>query len=291
MKLALFLLLLLFTAPISAEPKYDLCVTAMFRNEAPYIKEWIEYHKLVGVQHFYLFNNLSTDDFRSVLDPYIKAGVVELIEWPFESKGEAQLMQRQQRAYSRAIKKCIGKTRWLAIIDLDEFIVPVHKNNLVDLLNTRYKRYSGVMINWQLYGTSNVPSIPKGKLMIETLLYKALPNHVKHQQVKSIVRPEHVKKADLHRCEFKQGYFAVYANKNRSLQRSEKLPIDIIRINHYCTRDEAYYKAVKLPRLKKHAPYRINIFSIDKLSLVYDDVILRFVEPLKKVMSVNTDTK
>lgn len=30
-----------------------LAVCAIFRDEAPYLAEWIEFHRLVGVEHFY----------------------------------------------------------------------------------------------------------------------------------------------------------------------------------------------------------------------------------------------
>ena len=56
--------------------KYDLAVVAIMKNEGPYLKEWIEFHKLVGVQKFYLYDNESNDDSRKILEPYIKEGLV-----------------------------------------------------------------------------------------------------------------------------------------------------------------------------------------------------------------------
>ena len=41
--------------------KVTLAIAAIFRDEAPYLKEWIEFHRAVGVERFYLFDNLSTD--------------------------------------------------------------------------------------------------------------------------------------------------------------------------------------------------------------------------------------
>ena len=49
------------------KPKVFLSVVAIAKNEAPYIKEWIEYHKLVGVERFYFYDNGSTDNTREVL--------------------------------------------------------------------------------------------------------------------------------------------------------------------------------------------------------------------------------
>ena len=38
-----------------------LAICAVYRNEAPYLREWIEFHRLVGVERFFLYNNRSTD--------------------------------------------------------------------------------------------------------------------------------------------------------------------------------------------------------------------------------------
>jgi hypothetical protein len=62
------------------EYKYDLAICAIFQDEAPYLKEWIEFHRLVGVEHFYLYNHRSRDHYQEVLKPYILSGLVELID-------------------------------------------------------------------------------------------------------------------------------------------------------------------------------------------------------------------
>ena len=51
-----------------------LSVCAIYKNEARYLAEWLEFHLLAGVEHFFLYNNDSTDDHREVLAPYLRAG-------------------------------------------------------------------------------------------------------------------------------------------------------------------------------------------------------------------------
>lgn len=51
-----------------------LSIVCMALNEGPYIKEWIEYHKLVGVERFYFYDNGSNDNTREILEPYIRGG-------------------------------------------------------------------------------------------------------------------------------------------------------------------------------------------------------------------------
>ena len=62
--------------------EHELSICAIFQNEAPYLKEWLDYHLHVVVEHFWLYNNESQDDFRPILQPYIDAGIVDLIESP-----------------------------------------------------------------------------------------------------------------------------------------------------------------------------------------------------------------
>jgi len=51
------------------EPAHFLSICTIFKNEARYLREWIEFHRLVGVDHFYLYENRSEDDFAPVLAP------------------------------------------------------------------------------------------------------------------------------------------------------------------------------------------------------------------------------
>ena len=66
---------------------YDLAVVAILKNEARYIKEWLDYHLLAGVDHFYLYDNASSDNYNEIIAPYVAAGVV--INWQlFGTNGE-----------------------------------------------------------------------------------------------------------------------------------------------------------------------------------------------------------
>lgn len=47
--------------------KQFLAVCVIIKNEARYLAEWIVYHQLVGVDHFYIYDNNSEDDLAGVL--------------------------------------------------------------------------------------------------------------------------------------------------------------------------------------------------------------------------------
>jgi Glycosyltransferase family 92 len=226
---------------------YELSIATIFRDEGPYLKEWIEYHKLIGVQHFYLYNHSSNDNYLDVLRPYIENNQVELIDWLTEPKNLGEWDLLQVAAYRDAIDRAKDTSKWLAIIDSDEFIVPCKNNNLIKLLkNAKKSGLGGVCLMWSFFGTSNVEKIPPEKLMIETLLYHSGPaSGGKLSEVwssgayKSIVQPKYVSGiGSPHYCGYKK-------NKNHKM-----LSYDLIHINHYWTRDEYYLKNFKIPRRK-----------------------------------------
>ena len=98
------------------DKKYNVSICAIFKNESYYLREWLEFNHLVGVEHFYLYNNNSEDDYLRVLNPYIKKGLVTLIDWPHN--------QKQMESYIDCINNYSSESKWIGFIDIDEFIVP-----------------------------------------------------------------------------------------------------------------------------------------------------------------------
>ena len=59
---------------------YGISICAIFKDESIYLKEWIEFHLLIWIEHFYLYNNFSKDSYLEVLKPYIEKNIVTLRE-------------------------------------------------------------------------------------------------------------------------------------------------------------------------------------------------------------------
>lgn len=125
--------------------KYRVALCTIFKNEEPYLKEWIEFHRIVGIDHFYMYNNNSTDDGEMVLRPYIDMGLVTLMPW---AKNQAQL-----EAYQDGCKRAREETEWLGFIDIDEFVIPEKTTNIYDVL-LNFKKRPAVLLYWHLFGTS-----------------------------------------------------------------------------------------------------------------------------------------
>lgn len=272
--------------------KYDVVIGTIFQNDAPYLREWIEYHKLLGVQHFYLYNNNSTDNYREVLNEYVKKGVVDLIDWPSKDNSWYNFsFFVQPKAFEDAIRRSKGVSQWIALIDTDEFILPVKENKIIKCLDLHFKNCVGVYISWQVFGTSGVSSLKKNELMIEKLVKKAPKMHYRNKFAKTIVRPEFAIGCDNpHFVLYKQGYRHVHGNGYGG--GPANIFVDKIRINHYCCRDENFLYNIKIPRYQRfnRTPYEYVRKSYEEMAQdcnqVYDDLILRFVPALRKNMGL-----
>lgn len=281
----LFTLSCFFSYPLFSY-QYDLSICLIFQNEAPYLKEWIEFHRLLGVDHFYLYNNLSTDNYQQVLKPYIRKGIVDLVEWPHPADNVQEWDKIQVAAYQHAWLKAIGQTKWLAFLDSDEFLFPVRHTNLPKFL-TRYEKENhigGVCVNWVMYGTSGVKKIPEDKLLIETLVYSQQGGH---DHFKSIVRPERVAEVcSPHYVHYQKGICHCTPSNKPVLPPC--IEIDQLRINHYWSRDEWYLNEIKIPRrLKWGTPPEVCQQWTQANNSMYNDAILRFVPALRKKMGLD----
>eukprot|EP01065_Artemidia_motanka_P008553 TRINITY_DN14309_c0_g1_i2.p1 TRINITY_DN14309_c0_g1~~TRINITY_DN14309_c0_g1_i2.p1 ORF type:complete len:493 (+),score=77.19 TRINITY_DN14309_c0_g1_i2:47-1525(+) len=95
-----------------------LLLVTKVRNEGPYVAEWIEYHRLLGVDAFLLYEDMSTDGTAAILREYQSRGIVHVINHfsPIRSKAYA--------AAVRAVAAPYDNQAWVAMIDGDEFMVP-----------------------------------------------------------------------------------------------------------------------------------------------------------------------
>lgn len=211
-------------------PDCRLAVCAIAKNEGPYFKEWLDWHISRGVEKFYIYDNESTDCTREVLQPYIDSGVVEYHYFPG--------YRRQLAAYDDCIERHRFDTRWLAFIDLDEFIVPLKDKSIPDFLE-RFSDSPVVEINWLIYGSGGAEKKSPAPVM-ERFRRHSLPGHRLNRQVKSIVDPRRVfTMTGCHEAARINGKAKDSHGQTITRNFREREPQqDVIRINHYAVRSK-----------------------------------------------------
>ena len=156
--------------------KLGLC--AIFKDERPYLAEWLEFYRGQGVDIFYLYDNDSTDGGGSRL-----GSDVQVTLWPGKSK--------QFSAYWDCLRHC--GTEWLAFLDIDEFMYHPDGSTLLDMVAC-HTPFSAIWAPWRMFGWGPHLTKPRGGV-VESYLLRAADGHPHHEHAhggKTIVRPEKV---------------------------------------------------------------------------------------------------
>ncbi|MGO9389444.1 glycosyltransferase family 92 protein [Rhodoblastus sp.] len=135
---------------VTAEtPRFRYSLAACARWEDDDIVEWIEYHKLIGIDHIYLYCNDDTPEtlLKRVL-PYLarQDPFVTFVHW---TETGAQLPM-----YKDYLDNYKGETEWCCFLDIDEFIVLKQYDNIASFMTRFDRSVDCVYFNWILFGNN-----------------------------------------------------------------------------------------------------------------------------------------
>jgi len=147
--------------------RVSLSVVTIVRNESAYIAEWIAFHRLVGVDRFYIYDDKSTDDTVSVLRKLRNGGVdIVIIPWGFgrleyASKEPCTFQNTPQiTAYNHFVATFAKETDWAAFIDVDEFLYNTEHANIADAMN-RLSGVQALFVSWLVFGSNGHKTKPQ----------------------------------------------------------------------------------------------------------------------------------
>jgi spore maturation protein CgeB len=254
-----------------------LAICAIFRNEAPYLREWIEFHRLVGVENFYLYENRSDDNYMAAIRSYVSEGVVQLIDWPRKPPCHIQ-------AYEDFISRHRGKPWWVAFLDCDEFLFsPCHATIGEALEAVALPAWGAVGVNWMCFGSSGAETQAPGPV-IERFTMRPADSFGPNRHIKSIVRMDRVAAAggNPHFFQVTGGVFNENGDELTSALSS--LPAHSrLRINHYHTKcREEYLRRIALGKADGGAKRSPSEYDLYQAAEIDDRAIWRFLPELRK---------
>ncbi|XP_050346328.1 uncharacterized protein LOC126770803 [Nymphalis io] len=108
-----------------------------------WLVEWFELNRLLGVSHFYMYNESLSAQVTCLLDHYRKQGLVTLLPWklPIVSKVEIRT-EGQFAAFNDCLYRSMATAGWLLVIDVDEVIMPRRERTLTALLTALRAAYN-----------------------------------------------------------------------------------------------------------------------------------------------------
>src|SRR3954451_11023447 len=160
-------------APTTPQHRFFLSLLTPVRDEEAYLIEFVNYYLLHGVEHFYLYDNDSKIPVTDVLRDYRDVCSI------MRAGGDAV----QVRAYAHFCSRYKHESKWVAVFDIDEFVLP-HKHESFREFLIDYDHCDGIGINWAMFGDGHHATPPQGGVM-ENYLYRQAKQH---HSIKSVVK-------------------------------------------------------------------------------------------------------
>eukprot|EP01039_Chlorochromonas_danica_P020899 gene20899-25628_t len=105
------------------------------------LREWVEYHYKMGIGKFYLHDN-GNISVAAMFPDYIEQKIVDV--------QDRKDLAPQLNVYRKCIRNYRKYHRWIALIDVDEFIVTRNQCSIPSVMK-KYEDYGGLVLNWRLF--------------------------------------------------------------------------------------------------------------------------------------------
>jgi hypothetical protein len=201
--------------------KYYLALCCVIKNER-YLEEFVMYYKVLGVEHFYIYDNESNPPISSRLSGFYYNRICTIINFPGNPV--------QLESYHHCLHNYGHETNWLIVCDGDEYILPKKHFSLRDFLN-EYEHAQAIGINWLFFGTSFYENKQDGFLIDK---YRHCDN-TQNYHIKTICKPKYTYRFNEPHSVIVQDPSKYIDCKNNILNGpyNHNITNDIIQINHY----------------------------------------------------------
>jgi Glycosyl transferase family 2 len=223
-----------------------LTLGSCLKQEEAYMMDFVKYHRYVGVEHFVFFDR----EFSPLSQLLGKEPDVEIVHFPdvpenVHAVGWGKLIGHNQ-----------GKTKWLALIDADQVLVPVQTHDVREVLKN-YENFASLQCNWHTFGSSGRVEKGEGSLY-ERFLMRAKSDSGINAHTQFVCQPDRTlaaRTADPHHPQLSKNEVSVNTNCNIVRGPFNSPPLhDTLWIAHYISKSKEEWSI-------KNAKGRADIFG------------------------------
>jgi len=181
-----------------------LTLGSCLKNEEPYMKDFVKYHKHVGVEKFVFFDR----EYHKMKEMFKDDPDVEIVHFPDVPENVHAI------AWAQLIGHNKGRTKWLALIDADQILVPSQTTDIKEILRN-YEQYACLQCNWHTFGSSGHLK-NTGEPLYERFLMRAVPEAGINNHTQFICQPDRTlaqRTDDPHHPRLPPGEVSVNTNK------------------------------------------------------------------------------
>ena len=264
--------------------KVYLTLIAVIRDQEHYVKEWLAFHRIVGVERFVIILHRCTDATEKCIRklPFVDDIHVHQVN----DMGNPSI---QMGAYHWAVRNYGHASKWLLFVDSDEFFFGTTEDHLPSILE-RYEEHGGLAAHWLNFGHSNQTLRPEG-LSIEAFTKRMGGTGWINRVIKCAVRTDRLLAiVSPHRQLTVRPIVREYFDPLDASDFSTNKPAtwDIVRCNHYHTRSMEDW----VGRCKRGSCNTVydsrEIYDVDRFLKrgggIEDRTILRFADSIKEMI-------
>ena len=224
-----------------------ICLVGIFKNEHSGLEEWLEHYKAQGVDHFFLTDNGSSDEYMTVLHKYIKQGTVTLY---------VNATKHKQVQHYNYFLKDLFKYTWVIVVDLDEFLYARKRYNTIkEYLSSLDKNVNQVFVPWKMFGSNGLVQQPKR--VMSSFISR---NEYKNKSLingKCITRTTQLTEVGIHKSLVSGNGLMITSDgclkDNKCDSNFEEISEEILEnsclhLNHYAIQSWSWFKNVKMTR-------------------------------------------
>jgi hypothetical protein len=225
---------------------YFLSIIAIFKNEENIMSEWIEHYLAEGVDHFYLINNGSNDDFKRITKPYEQKDIIEIVN----DATKYSQVSLYNKYYLNKIKK---ETNWIIVADLDEFLYSRKDYKTISQYLSKLPNDVGqVFVPWKMFGSSGYLHSSRS-CCIDNFKWRFLYNQNIKNLTKSIINTKYLENIGIHSSNVAIKSKQITSDgkifgQNEMNISEEILQNSAIHCNHYAIQSFEWFKRVKMTR-------------------------------------------
>jgi Glycosyl transferase family 2 len=229
-------------------------IGAIFRNEAPYVTEWIAHHRLMGFRDIFVADNDSDDGTWELLQALEKLGYLKCFRFPNPPGQRPQLP-----AYTEVMHRFGQEVDWMAFIDADELVWPTNgeRTAIPSLAGLAARPEVGaIVLNWAIHGSSWHTNHAAG-LVTERFQRCARRTMRINQHYKTVLRTAawsgaftnpHQPRLDAHWRVTHANGTPVVPHTRHGAGLSSEIVWDILRLNHYAVKSRQEFDERKRPK-------------------------------------------
>lgn len=229
-------------------------IVGCMKDEAPYILEWVAYHRAIGVDNFIIYTNACSDGTSELLDHLQKMGVLE-----HRNNDNWKGNSPQQHALNQSLKEPVIKNaEWVIHIDVDEFINVRCGNGTLDDFLTHVPDATNVAMTWRMFGHNDVTRL-RDDLVIDQFDhaapkycpkphtvwgFKTMVKNIGAYEKLSCHRPNKLKNGQRHKVKWVNGSGQEMGHevKDKGWRSSlQNVGYELLQLNHYALRSAESY--------------------------------------------------